>query len=162
MVTNDYQPRAPHPRRTTAAPARSPGSGDITQQVWNIQRRVAPQRGADAGPGRLRPKPARGGVRPLDQVAALLLTKTTPRHGLAFTARALAAWWRLPDPDDLLAQFPPPVLAATVDRAVRYWSRAAQATYPEVAEAFRVDQAAIRKATSILQKRLQFSDTTNW
>jgi hypothetical protein len=54
------------------------------------------------------------------------------------------------------------VLAATVDRAVRYWSRAAQATYPEVAEAFRADQAAIRKATSILQKRLRLSDTTNW
>jgi hypothetical protein len=99
---------------------------------------------------------------PLDQVAALLLTKTTPRHGLAFTARALAAWWRLSDPEDLLAQFPPPVLAAAVERAVRYWSRAAQATYPEVAEAFRADQTGIRKATPILQKRLQLSDTTNW
>jgi hypothetical protein len=99
---------------------------------------------------------------PLDQVAALLLTKTTPRHGLTFTARALAAWWRLPDPDDLLAQFPPPVLAAALDRAVRYWSRAAQVTYPEVAEAFRADQAAIRKAAPILQKRLRLSDTINW
>ncbi|MCE7006403.1 hypothetical protein LWC34_26745 [Kibdelosporangium philippinense] len=99
---------------------------------------------------------------PLDQVAALLLTKTTPRHGLTFTARALAAWWRLPDLDDLLAQFSPPVLAAAVDRAVRYWSGAAQATYPEVAEAFRADQAAVRKATPILQKRLQLSGTTNW
>ncbi|MFL6120353.1 hypothetical protein [Actinophytocola sp.] len=98
----------------------------------------------------------------LDQVAALLLTNTTQRHGLTFTARALAAWWRLPDPDDLLAQFSPPVLAAAVDRAVRYWSRAAQVTYPEVAEAFRADQTAIRKATPILQKRLQLSDTTNW
>jgi hypothetical protein len=99
---------------------------------------------------------------PLDQVAALLLTHTTRRHGMTFTARALAAWWRLPDLDDLLAQFPPPVLAAAVDRAVRYWSRAAQVTYPEVAEAFRTDQAAIRKATPMLQKRLQLSDTTNW
>lgn len=99
---------------------------------------------------------------PLDQVAALLLTKTTPRHGLTFTARALAAWWRLPDPDDLLVQFPPPVLAAAVDRAVRYWSRAAQVTYPEVADAFRADQAAIRKAVPILQKRLRLSDTINW
>lgn len=98
----------------------------------------------------------------LDQVAALLLTKTTPRHGLAFTARALAAWWRLPDPDALLALFPPPVLAAALDRAVRYWSRVAQVTYPEVADAFRVDQAAIRKAATILQKRLRLSDTVNW
>lgn len=99
---------------------------------------------------------------PLDQVAALLLTKTTPRHGLTFTARALAAWWRLPDLDDLLAQYPPPVLAAAVDRAVRYWCGAAQATYSEVAEAFRADQAAVRKATPVLQKRLQLSGTTNW
>jgi hypothetical protein len=98
----------------------------------------------------------------LDQVAALLLTHTTRRHGLTFTARALAAWWRLPDPDDLLVQFPPPVLAAAVDRAVRYWSRAAQVTYPEVAEAFRADQAAIRKVTPVLQKRLRLNDTTNW
>lgn len=98
----------------------------------------------------------------LDQVAALLLTHTTRRHGLTFTARALAAWWRLPDPDDLLAQFPPPVLAAAVDRAVRYWSGAARVTYPEVAETFRADQAAIRKATPVLQRRLRLSDTINW
>ncbi len=33
MAGNDYQPREPHPRRTTAPPARSPGSGDIPHQV---------------------------------------------------------------------------------------------------------------------------------
>ncbi len=98
----------------------------------------------------------------LDPVATRLFTRTTPRHGLTFAARALAAWWRLPEPDDLLARFPPQVLAAAVDRAVRYWSGAGQATYPEVAEAFRADQAVIRKATLVLQKHLQLSDTTNW
>src|SRR5205807_10048569 len=67
----------------------------------------------------------------LDPVAVLLHTRTTARYGLAFTARALAAWWRLPDPDDLLARFTPRVLAATIDRAIRYWSGAPQATYAE-------------------------------
>jgi hypothetical protein len=98
----------------------------------------------------------------LDAVATLLLTRTTARHGLTFTARALAAWWRLPDPDDLLTRFAPRVLAATVDRAIRYWSGTAQSTYPEAAEAFRVEETAIRKATPVLQKHLQLSDTRNW
>jgi hypothetical protein len=98
----------------------------------------------------------------LDPVAALLLTRTTARHGLTFTARAMAAWWRLPDPDDLLRRFPPRVLAATVERAVRYWSKAANATYPEAAAAFGADAAAMRKATPVLQGQLKLSDIVNW
>jgi hypothetical protein len=62
----------------------------------------------------------------------------------------------------LLTRFPHRVLAASVDRAVRYWSGAGQATYPEAAEAFRADQAAIRKATVVLQKHLRLSDIVNW
>ena len=98
----------------------------------------------------------------LDKVAQLLLTRVAARHGLTFAARALAAWWRLPDPDVLLARFSPSVLAATVDRAVRYWSGASQAGYPDAAAAFAADQADIRKATPILQKQLQLSSTRNW
>ncbi|HEX5119718.1 MAG TPA: hypothetical protein VFW65_31405 [Pseudonocardiaceae bacterium] len=98
----------------------------------------------------------------LDPVAVLLHTRTTARYGLAFTARALAAWWRLPDPDDLLARFTPQALAATIDRAIRYWSGAPQATYAEAADAFRTEEATIRKAAPVLQKRLQLSDTRNW
>lgn len=98
----------------------------------------------------------------LDPVARLLFTRTTARHGLPFTARVLAAWWRLPDPDALLTRFAPRVLAATVDRAVRYWSGAAQVGYPETAAAFRADEAEMRKATPMLQKRLQLSDTHPW
>lgn len=98
----------------------------------------------------------------LDQVAQLLLTRVTTRHGLTFAARALAAWWRLPDPDILLARFSPRVVAATVDRAVRYWSGASQAGYPDAAAAFTVDQPDIRKATPMLQKQLQLSSTRNW
>jgi len=98
----------------------------------------------------------------LDVVAQLLLTRTTARHGLTFAARALAAWWRLPDPDNLLARFSPRALAGTVDRAIRYWSGAGQAGYAEAAAAFKADQADMRKATPMLQKQLQLSDTRNW
>lgn len=98
----------------------------------------------------------------LDKVAQLLLTRVAARHGLTFAARALAAWWRLPNPDVLLARFSPRVLAATVDRAVRYWSGASQAGYPDAAAAFAADQADMRKATPILQKQLQLSSTRNW
>lgn len=98
----------------------------------------------------------------LDPVAALLLTRTTAHHGLTFTARALAAWWRLPSPDDLLARFAPTTLAAALDRAIRYWSGAPGATYPSVAEAFDADEAAVRKVTPVLQKNLQLSATRNW
>jgi hypothetical protein len=98
----------------------------------------------------------------LDEVAQLLLTRVAARHGLTFAARALAAWWRLPDADVLLARFSHRVLAATVDRAVRYWSGAPQAGYPDAAAAFTADQADIRKATPMLQKQLQLSSTRNW
>jgi hypothetical protein len=98
----------------------------------------------------------------LDSVAALLLTRTTARHGLTFAARALAAWWRLPNVDDLLTHFDPATLAAALDRAIRYWSGASQATYPDAAKAFNADEAAVRKVTPVLQKHLQLSPTRNW
>jgi hypothetical protein len=98
----------------------------------------------------------------LDPVAALLLTRTTAQHGLTYTARALAAWWRLPNSEDLLTRFDPATLAAALDRAIRYWSGAPQATYPDVAKAFHADEAAIRKATPTLQKQLQLNPTSNW
>jgi hypothetical protein len=98
----------------------------------------------------------------LDAVAQLLLTHVAARHGLTFAARALAAWWRLPDPDGLLARFSPSVLAATVDRAIRYWSGLPQAGYSDAAAAFGADQADMRNATPMLQKQLQLSSTRNW
>jgi hypothetical protein len=98
----------------------------------------------------------------LDPVAALLLTRTTARHGLTFTARALAAWWRLPNLDDLLTRFDPATLAAALDRAIRYWSGAPRATYPDAAKAFNTDEAGVRKATAVLQKNLRLSSTRNW
>ncbi len=98
----------------------------------------------------------------LDPVATLLLTRTTARHGLTYTARALAAWWRLPNSEDLLTSFDPAPLAAALDRAIRYWSGAPQATYPDAARAFQADEAVIRKITPVLQKQLQLSTTRNW
>lgn len=98
----------------------------------------------------------------LDPVAALLLTNTTAHHGLTFAARALAAWWRLPNSDDLLTRFEPATLAAAMDRAIRYWSGAPRATYPDAAKAFHADTAAVRKVTPVLQKHLQLSATRNW
>jgi hypothetical protein len=96
-----------------------------------------------------------------DLVATLLSTRTTARHGLTFTARSLAAWWRLPDVECLLARFGPRVLAATLDRAIRYWS-GAHASYQEAADAFHTDEDLMRTATPLLQKRLQLSTTRNW
>ncbi|QIZ33636.1 hypothetical protein [Saccharopolyspora sp. ASAGF58] len=98
----------------------------------------------------------------LDTVAGLLLDRTTARHGLTFTARCLAAWWRLPSPDDLVTRFSPRVIAATVDRAIRYWSGAAKATYPDAAVAFNADESAVRKATAVVQKQLRLDSTRNW
>ena len=49
-VTNDYQPRAPHPRRNAEATGRSPRLGNILQQVRKPWRRVAAStNGAIAG-----------------------------------------------------------------------------------------------------------------
>jgi hypothetical protein len=118
-------------------------------------------RAAGFAPTRITQAPPPGQV-DLDLVATLLLTRTTARHGLAFTARSLAAWWRLPDAESLLARFGPRVLAATLDRAIRYWSGAPHASYPEAAGAFRTDEDLMRKATPLLQKRLQLSTTRNW
>ncbi|PKW15655.1 hypothetical protein [Saccharopolyspora spinosa] len=98
----------------------------------------------------------------LDTVAGLLLDRTTARHGLTFTARCLAAWWRLPSPEDLLTRFSPRVIAATVDRAIRYWSGTGNATYPDAAVAFNADESAVRKATAVLQKQLRLDSTRNW
>jgi hypothetical protein len=99
----------------------------------------------------------------LDPVAELLLTRTSARHGLPFTTRALAAWWRLADTESYLARFGPRVLAAALDRAVCYWSGVAGTTYPETAGAFGADQDLMRKATPLLQKQLQLTTTTtNW
>ncbi len=47
---NDYQPRAPHPRRTAAVPAQSPSSGDVTPQARNPERSI--RTGKDTGLGR--------------------------------------------------------------------------------------------------------------
>jgi hypothetical protein len=119
--------------------------------------------GRAAGFGRTRITQAPpGGQVDLDLVATLLLTRTTARHGLAFTARSLAAWWRLPDAESLLARFGPRVLAATLDRAIRYWSNAPHASYQEAADAFHTDEDLMRTATPLLQKRLQLSTTRNW
>jgi hypothetical protein len=98
----------------------------------------------------------------LDVVSQLLLSHTTARHGLTFAARALAAWGRLPDQDSLLDRFSPRVLAGALDRAIRYWSGASQATYPEAAAAFKADETDMRKVTPMLQKQLRLSDTRNW
>jgi hypothetical protein len=98
----------------------------------------------------------------LDPVAQLLLRHVAARHGLTFAARVLAAWWRLPDPDALRTRFSHRVIAATVDRAIRYWSGAPQAGYADAAAAFKADPAEMRRATVILQKQLQLSSTRNW
>jgi hypothetical protein len=98
----------------------------------------------------------------LDVVAQLLLSRTTARYGLTYAARTLAAWWRLPDPESMLARFSPAVIAASLDRAVCYWSGVPGTGYPEAAATYRADQDDVRKATPVLQQRLQLNRTRNW
>ena len=53
------------------------------------------------------------------------------------------------------------MLAATVDRAVCYWSGVPRVGYANSASAFTVDEADMRKATPVLQRQLQLSPTRN-
>src|SRR6185295_10279929 len=99
-VTNDYQPRAPHPRRNAEAPAEPPGLGNIVQQVRNPRRRVAPpgvvlprcrrsaSEPADAGVGnvRRRPRPLRE-IQPRQRRAA---SHRTGRPGVRLGDRRTA------------------------------------------------------------------------
>src|SRR4029453_19594863 len=64
-VTNDYQPRAPHPRRNAERPTRSSRSSNVPQQVRKPRRRVASDGDGEAGCSRFRPEPEGAAVRAL-------------------------------------------------------------------------------------------------
>ncbi|HET8680376.1 MAG TPA: hypothetical protein VFM54_00650 [Micromonosporaceae bacterium] len=98
----------------------------------------------------------------LDDVAQLLIMEGGPWQGLAVTARALAAWWRLHHQhDDLLAAHPPPVLAAAVHRLVAL--RAGdKGLFRQAAEAYRAGEAAVRRADAELRKLLALRPGQVW
>jgi hypothetical protein len=99
---------------------------------------------------------------PIDDVARLLLTEGGAWHGLALAARALAAWWRLSDQhDELLAAYPPIVLAAATHRLVA--QRAGdRGIFRTAAEAYRADEAAVRRADTQVRRLLGLGPDRCW
>jgi hypothetical protein len=98
----------------------------------------------------------------LDPVARAVWMTGLPRHGLPMVLRALTAWWRVPACAALLDGHTAPVLAAAVERAACYWSRAEGGGYSDAATAHRVDEAAVRKANTALQRVLGLSREQPW
>jgi hypothetical protein len=109
------------------------------------------------GPQRLVLAPVR--VPGLDEVAWRLVSVGAPWHGLSVTARALAAWWRLGD--ELLAHDQPAVVAAAVHRLVA--SRAGHpGRFRGAADAYQVEEGALRRADAVLRKRLDLGVARAW
>ena len=95
-------------------------------------------------------------------MARLLLTEGGAWHGLALAARALAAWWRLGDQhDELLAAYRPIVLAAVIHRLVAH--RAGdRGLFRTAAEAYRADEAAVRRADAQMRRLLGLGPDRCW
>jgi hypothetical protein len=121
----------------------------------------------------------------LDPVARLLWRIALPRHGLPVVLRCLAAWLRLAEPDvlagprsahpgrpaparsgqmtadELIADRSPADLAAAVERMIAMRATG-HGSYAETAGAYRADEAAVRKLSADLQKRLKLSSSQQW
>lgn len=97
----------------------------------------------------------------LDPVADALWHRAVPTHGLPLVLRGMAAWWRLQDPDRLLAARPPGALAAAITRMVAYRAGAG-GRYEDAAAIYRVDVTTVREASADLQRRLRLSATCPW
>ena len=99
---------------------------------------------------------------PLDPTAEQLWAVMLPSHDLQLTLRALCALWRLADLEAYLARHDPPVLAAALDRLIRYWSQTAGATYAEAAARYGVAESDIRAAGAALHKELKLTRERPW
>ncbi|MEU3161708.1 hypothetical protein ABZ753_30495 [Streptomyces griseoincarnatus] len=104
------------------------------------------------------PRPGAG----LDPVAHLLWQHTPARHGAHLTARALASWWRLTDPEALWEHYPAAVLAAAAERSTCYWSGVGAGGYGDAARLWKVPEADLRKAGTHLQRLLKLTRDQPW
>lgn len=97
----------------------------------------------------------------LDLVGRALFT-TGPRwHGLAVTARSVAAWERIGDLHQRLADRPPLAVAAAVDRLVDYRA-GGRGAFASAAEAYRVAEQQLRSADRVLRPLLALGPDRLW
>jgi hypothetical protein len=89
------------------------------------------------------------------------LWRSLAMNGLPLTLRAFAAWWRIGDADELLTRHSPEALAAAIIRAVAYRAGVG-GRYDDVADAFRVEVAAVRAAASDVQRRVRLAQNRPW
>lgn len=98
----------------------------------------------------------------LGRVGAELWRSGVKAHGLPILLRCLAAWWRLPDEPSVTAAHSAPALAAAIERMVCYRAGRPGSRYFEAAAAYRVDERAVRAASTDLQAQLHLSPTRPW
>jgi hypothetical protein len=98
----------------------------------------------------------------LDLVGRALLTAGPRWHGLAVTARSVAAWERLGDSRQrLLADRPPLAVAAAVDRLVDYRA-GGRGTFASAAEAYHVAEQELRSADRAVRPLLALGPDRPW
>jgi hypothetical protein len=98
----------------------------------------------------------------VDPVGRILLGTGPSWHGLAVTARAVAAWERIPDSHErLLDGRAPKVVAAVVHRLVAYRA-GARATFADASVVYRADEQAIRQADRAVRPLLALGPGRPW
>lgn len=98
----------------------------------------------------------------LDLVGRALFTSGPRWHGLAVTARSVAAWERIGDfRQRLLAGRPPLAVAAAVDRLVGYRA-GGRGTFASAAEAYHVAEPDLRSADRALRPLLALGPDRPW
>jgi hypothetical protein len=99
---------------------------------------------------------------PLGPVGELLWRGVVPTFGLSGVLRCLAALWRLPDEEVLLDSHGPAAVAAGIERMVCYRANLTTGRFADVADAYRVKEAAVRAADADLQKCLRLGPERWW
>ena len=97
----------------------------------------------------------------LDPVTQALIRTGTAWHGLAVTARAVAAWWRLTNEHDLSPTPEPAAMAAATHRLVA--ARAGdRGLFKDAANAYRTDETSVRQADARIRKPLALGPDRTW
>lgn len=104
------------------------------------------------------PKPTANG---LDPVTRALIHTGTAWHGLAVSARAVTAWWRLTNDHDLSSTFEPATTAAATHRLVA--ARAGdRGLFKDAANAYQTDETSVRQADARIRKALALGPDRSW